>query len=313
MLVRNLLLALGVLALIGGIALTAIWFTQPARGPATEVKAPPVARPAILVAARPITSGTLLRTDDITSREAGRSDIQPGSLLRGQEPEFLGAVTRRDVAEGAPLIASNFVKPSERGFLAAVLKPGTRAVSIAVDASQSSSGLILPGDHVDVILVQTLDANQAEASRKDVVAETVLTDVRAIAIDRSLNPEARAAVAEQRTGVLEAQLPKTVTLEVTSRQAETLLVAGQLGHLGVAVRSLEDAAAQPSGTAEPTWAKDVSPARREMGGDRPDFNSGSTLEKYIRTAPPREASQTIGSAPAATRDRPSPEMQGGSR
>jgi pilus assembly protein CpaB len=305
MLVRNLLLALGVLTLVAGIALAAVWFTQTARSPSsTEVKAPPpVVQPAILVAARAISSGTLLRAEDMTARDVGPTEIRPGSLVRGQESEFQGAVARRDFALGDSLIASDFVKPSERGFLAAVLKPGTRAVSISVDASQSASGLILPGDRIDVILIQSFGDTVAP-SRKE-VAETVLVDVRAIAVDQALNASAKAASTERRVGTLESQLPKTVTLEVNPQQAEVLLVAGQLGRLGVSVRALEKsgAPAAAGGTA-PTWASDVSPALRQMGTgarDQRPFTTGSSIENSIRTVPPRGAK--LG-APVAAAESP---------
>ncbi len=210
--------------------------------------------------------------------------------MRGQvhESEFLGAVARRDFGLGEPLVASDFVKPNERGFLAAVLKPGTRAVSITVDASQSSSGLMLPGDRIDVILMQSF-GDTAEPSRKE-VAETVLADVRAIAVDQSLSAAVRAAPAERRVGSPESQLPKTVTLEVTPRQAEALLVASQLGRLGVSVRALEGSGVSEAGTgAGPTWASDVSPALKQLRGREGRFTTGSSIEKSIRTAPPRGA------------------------
>ena len=291
MLVRNLLLALGVLALVAGLALSSVWLFQQDRGPVTEAKAPPpVVQPAILVAARAISSGTLLRAEDVAARDAGRTEIQPGSLVRGQESEFQGAVARRDFALGDPLIASDFVKPSERGFLAAVLKPGTRAVSITVDASQSSSGLIQPGDRIDVILIQSF-GDTVEPSRKE-VAETVLVDVLVLAVDQSLSTTARAAPAERRVGSLESQLPKTVSLEVSPRQAETLFVASQLGRLGVSVRALEGSGvpAVASAGAAGTWASDVSLALKQSRQNKPGtFTTGSSIEKSIRTVPPREA------------------------
>jgi pilus assembly protein CpaB len=290
MLVRNLLLALGLFTLVVGIALFAILFSQTGSRPVSEVQAPPVVQPAILVAARAISTGTLLRADDITWRDVRQADIRPGSVVRGQahESEFLGAVARRNFSPGEPVIASDIVKPNERGFMAAALKPGTRAISIGVDASQSSSGLVLPGDRIDVILIQSF-GDTVEPSRRE-VAETVLVDVRVIAVDQSLNAAARVPP-ERRVGSPESQLPKTVSLEVSSRQAETLLVASQLGRLGVSVRALEGSGVPTVTSArsvEPTWASDVSPALKQYPErtQRP-FTTGSSIEKSIRTVPPR--------------------------
>ena len=311
MLVRNFLLALGIVTLVAGLALSAVWYIQSDRSPVMEAQSPPpVVKPAILVAARPIPTGTLLRAEDVVWRDAGRIDVR--TVVRGQmqEFEFMGAVARRDFGQDEPLIASDLVKPNERGFVAAVLKPGTRAVSIAVDASQSLSGLMLPGDHVDVILMQSF-GDAAEQSRKE-VAETVLVDVRAIAVDQSLSSAVRTAPADRRVGSPESQLPKTVTLEVTPRQAEVLLVASQLGRLGVSLRALEGSGVPEAGSGAsvgPTWAADVSPALRQLARRQQGtatFTTGSSIESSIRSVPPRgvtisapAAAEVSTSAPAA--------------
>ena len=135
----------------------------------------------------------MLQPEDIAWKQIEPQELKPGNMVRGQvaESEFLGASTRRDLANGEPLAASDLLKLSDRRFLAAVLKPGARAISISVDAAQSASGLILPGNHVDVILTQNLGEVTGEGKRK-VVAETILQDVRVIAVDQAINPQAKA-------------------------------------------------------------------------------------------------------------------------
>ncbi len=290
MLMRNILIVIGALALIAGLALSVAWFNQAGRGPIeAEVSRDP--SPAILVAARPIASGTLLRSADIAWQEVGPTETRPGTLSRGHvsASDYFGAVSRRDFGVGEPLTANDLVRPNDREFLAAALKPGTRAVSISVDSSQSASGLILPGDFVDVILIQNFGDSVADHGHK-LVGETVLVDVRAIAVDQSLNATSRAAPTERRTAALESPVPKTVTLELSPREAEVLLVAGQLGRLGVSVRALEGTGAKTVGSGEsssPTWASDVSPALKELGGSQTQpYTSGSSVEKSIRRVPP---------------------------
>ena len=301
MFVRNLLLVLGGIAMLAGLALSAVWLRQTTSGPTSNAAPPPIVQSAVLVAARPLLAGTLLRTEDITWQDRSPGAIEPGNLVRGQvsEKNFLGAVTRRGFGAGEPLNAGDLVKPSERGFLAAVLKPGTRAVSISVDDSQSASGLLLPEDHVDVLLTQSFGDSVASPAHKQ-VGETVLLDVRVIAVDQSLNPPNQTPVLDRRVVGVEPRLPKTVTLEVSPRQAEVLLVASQLGRLGVSVRPLQGIGveAASSGTAAPVWASDVSPALKELGGSRPQpFTTGSSIEKSIRRVPPPGA--TIGAPVAA--------------
>ena len=102
----------------------------------------------------------MLRSEDLRWREIDGRELQPGFLLRGEvsETQYLGAIARRDLGGGEAVTAADFVKPADRQFLSAVLKPHGRAVTINVDSAQSSSGLVLPGDRVDVILTQNLGA-----------------------------------------------------------------------------------------------------------------------------------------------------------
>jgi pilus assembly protein CpaB len=283
MFVRNLLLAVGVLCLLGGIALSVVWFNQIG---GTSADGPAPVRPAIVVASHAIPTGTLLRPEDIGWKEVGPQEIRAGALVRGQvsELELVGAITRRAFAAGEALVVSDLVKPSERQFLSAVLKPGTRAVSISVDAPQSAAGLILPGDQVDVILTQSFTESAADPARKS-VAETVLHDVRVIAVDQSLSTAARPLTPARPAFTAESRVPRTVTFELSERQAERLFVAAQLGRLQLAVRPLEVRAADADDTRVPgpTWASDVSPALNDLARKQPQ--SGSTVENSVRRPP----------------------------
>jgi pilus assembly protein CpaB len=301
MFLRNVLLAVGGVLVLVGVVLFIGWFSQ-MRGRPVVAETRVESRPAVMAAARAITAGTLLRKDDISWKEVGSGEVLPGYLMRGQvsETELLGAVNRRDFAEGEPLIANEFVKPGDRRFLAAVLKPGSRAISIFVDAAQSAAGMALPGDRVDVILTQSFGEQVADPGRKT-VSETMLRDVRVIAIDQSLSTPTN--IIPVALGA-EARIPKTVTLELLERQAEALMVAGQLGKFQLAVRPLEGAVGErpEEPVAKPVWASDVSPAIKEIGQSAapketgtqataprkcsPDESlTGSTLECLVRRPP----------------------------
>ena len=287
---RNVLLILGVICILGGAAVGYVWLTnQDAPAEAVpEARAPEPQQPAkiaVLSASRDIASGTLLQQGDVLWKEIAPSELRPGNLARGQatEGEFAGALAKRDFANGEALNASDLLKKNDRRFLAAALKPGTRAISIPVDAAQSSYGLIEPGNFVDVILTQTL-GDQA-ADRRKVVAETILQNIRVVAVDQSLTQQARASLGSVLS--TEPRLPKAVTLELTKQQAETVFVALQLGRLQLSVRSIDEApgaAADSEENRTATWAGDVSPALREM--PRAPLQAPATsLENSIRRPP----------------------------
>jgi pilus assembly protein CpaB len=306
---RNILLAVGAILVFAGIGLSLLWLTQMNAGPTPEAVRQPqpqltvAPREAILEAAHPLPTGTLIRPSDFRWREIEPSEIRPGSILRKDSPdgEYLGAIVRKNFAEGEPLAAAELVKTTDRRFLSAVLKAGTRAVTIAVDGPQGSSGMVLPGDRVDVVLTQNLGGTAIDLSRKT-VAETVLRNVRVIAVDQRLNLQAspvQETPPEKDFTPKEIRVPRTVTLELNQAQAEKLFVAAQLGGLQLPVRPLEGPAEAPAaeGTPAPTWASDVSPALAQLSHPQVQpaavqpavqpvaTTTGSTIEAAIRKPP----------------------------
>jgi pilus assembly protein CpaB len=259
---RYILLTLGTVFVLGGAAILFMWFGQARRAPEV-VGTPTEIRTLVMTAAHAIPKGGLLRQDDLKSKDLGPDEhLQPGSVVSGQEKDLLGALSRRDFAEGEPLIASDFIKPNDRNFLAAVLKPGSRAISIFVDAAQSVAGLALQGDYVDVILIQSFEDKITPYPRQTTAGETVLHGVRVIAIDQTLALPQGGLLSALTTSA-DARIPKTVTLEVTERQAEKLLVASKLGSFQLTLLPLTIAAANmfaDARNAKPVWAADVSVA-----------------------------------------------------
>ncbi len=279
MLFRNILLIVGALLVFAGIGLSLFWLSQMGGGVPVEAKQEPqpqhqpveIRREAVLEAAHPLPAGTLLRQSDFRWHEIEPGEVQPGAILRREtsDAEYLGAIARKDFADGEPLTSADLVKTTDRRFLSAVLRPGTRAVSIAVDAPQSASGMVLPGDRVDVVLTQNLGGAAGDLSRKT-VAETVLRNVRVIAVDQRLNLQVKPAPAEaapeKETGTKEPRMPRTVTLELNEAQAEKVFVAAQLGGLQFPVHALEGTkeASLAEDVTRSTWASDVSPALKQI-------------------------------------------------
>ncbi|BDG73202.1 Flp pilus assembly protein CpaB [Roseomonas fluvialis] len=224
-----------------GLGILALQLIQPGGVPqqVARVEAPPVvappARVRMLVAARPLSIGTLLKDEDFRESEVSADAVPEGAFTGGTASlaELRGALLRRFIDPNQPVIATDVLRPRDRGFLAAVLRPGTRAISIGVDVVTGASGLIWPGDEVDLILTQNLQGSQGgESPGRRVVGETILSAVRVIAVDQQISHSGTDATAAR-------VVARTVTLEVNPEQAERLAVAMQLGRISLVVRSIE--------------------------------------------------------------------------
>ena len=213
----------------------------------------------VLVADTDLPAGTFVKPQHLRWQRWPTDDVPEVYVLKGvrSDEEMIGAVVRGRIATGEPITDGAVVKPGERGFLAAVLEPGMRAVSVPITPTSGNSGLIFPGDRVDLILTQSLVTNEAEGSIRR-VSETVLSDIRIIAMGVDTSDDPREGEANEKA--------KTATLEVTPRQAEEVALLTELGKLSLSLRSLaasssEEVAALPE-TATLTWDRDVSSVLR---------------------------------------------------
>lgn len=187
--------------------------------------------PMILVATSNIAAGSFVRSEKDLAWKDWPGDISP-SFIRDDThkiEDFNGAVARRQILPGEPITTASIVRANDGGFLSAVLTPGQRAVSIAVNSTSGNAGFVFPGDKIDLILTHHLPSSDNSGPQK-LASETFIQDVRVLAIDQMLdNPENKAVVA------------KTITLEVSPKQAEMINVAQSLGSISVSLRSLSAA------------------------------------------------------------------------
>ena len=135
-------------------------------------------------------------------------------------------------------VRGSFVKPGDRDFLQVVLTPGARAIAIPVSTGGASTGLLSPGDRVDVILTQNFKNDNAQDLKntpltRRSVSETVVDNLRVLAIDAP-DTKPTCVAANPANG----NFGRTVTLEVTPDQVEQINVAAELGKLSVALRSV---------------------------------------------------------------------------
>jgi pilus assembly protein CpaB len=150
----------------------------------------------------------------------------------GPRAKFVGAVVREAILQGEPIVDRKLVQAGQSGYLAVVLAPGMRAMAVSVKVETAAGGFILPGDRVDVILSRELTGEQ----RNTFISETVLRNVKVLAVDQVTQPN------KNETTVVGA----TATLEVSSTSAEALALAKAQGDLSLTLRSYADAG-EPSG------------------------------------------------------------------
>jgi pilus assembly protein CpaB len=264
---QNLFTIVALVALAALVGLVVRSLVAPAQRAATNVsRSAPVETnlPQIWVARQDLEIGSFVEQADFEARDWPQAAILPDQLKVGtvQPTDISGAVVRQKISKGEPILMAKLVRPGERGFLAAVLLPGMRAVSVGVDSVSANSGLVLPGDRVDLILTQNLGGDGA-AGRSH-VGETIARAVRVLAVGKDLNAPQDSKDVDER--------PHTVTLEVTPKEAERVSVAASIGDLKLALRSLSATASdeeedklattgadltKPEG---PTYANDVSRA-----------------------------------------------------
>jgi pilus assembly protein CpaB len=252
---------------LAGIGMVAwIGLHLPAKAAVEIVVAAPQPKAQILVAAHAVQAGTLLKYDDIQPREILASTMPSGARTDTAQAraELVGSMIRRSLQPQEALLPTDLLHPGDHGFLAAVLQPGMRATTVGVDAVSGTAGLIWPGDHVDLILTEVSEDPAVSAAHR-ASAETVLADVRVIAIDQQLMQGAAGATTDQSTA-------RTVTLEVTEEQAERTELAARLGHLSLSVRAADAGPNKAGGTPSTTWGGDVSPA----------LNQGRTAGRMMR-------------------------------
>jgi len=222
-----------------------------AKAPTVEAKPAPTVE--VLLAERDMAAGTIASAKDFRWQPWPEGQTNANFIIKSgqadQLKQYEGAAVKRAIIAGEPILAGKLTRKAEGGFLPAVLAPGMRAVSLAVDAVSGASGFILPGALVDVILTETYSgagATEGGSNLKRVIGETILEAVRVIATDQTSDDLDETP-----------KLSRTVTLEVTPKQAERLNVAKSMGTLSLALRSIGNA---PGGETDrsPTLDADVS-------------------------------------------------------
>jgi pilus assembly protein CpaB len=194
----------------------------------------------VLVASSDVALGQTVTAQDFRWQTWPTAAASPQFIRKNDRPDAVnqlaGSIARSALAAGEPIREAKLIKANGSGYMAAILPSGMRAVSTQISPETGAGGFILPNDHVDVILTRR-DREAEKAAGVEVhTSETVLANVRVLAIDQTIQEKDGQRVV----------VGKTATLELSSRQAETLSLARQLGTLSLALRSLADASRSPT-------------------------------------------------------------------
>jgi pilus assembly protein CpaB len=180
----------------------------------------------VLVAKSDIGLGQITGPESFRWQDWPQSALSPSYIQRGTRPNAIadlsGAVARTPLLPGEPITPYKLVKAGDGGVLAAILPAGMRAISTRIKEETGVGRLILPNDHVDVILTMR--------KRGDHVSDTLFRNVRVLAIGQLIEAREGKKLAEG----------NTATLELTPAQAEELAAANSKGEISLVLRSIAD-------------------------------------------------------------------------
>lgn len=189
----------------------------------------------VLVAGANIEPGKILDPASVRWQAWPKSAIEASFIVKSKQPDsakaVAGFIVRAPLVDGQPITDSNIVHANTTGFMAATLGPGMRAISIPVTVDTDAGGFILPNDRVDVLLTRDMGS----AGIRNFQSETLLKDVRVLAIDQVIQQEKDK----------QAVVGKTATLELTPKQTEEMAQAVSTGVISLALHSLGDSEGVP--------------------------------------------------------------------
>ncbi|MEE4317437.1 Flp pilus assembly protein CpaB [Erythrobacter dokdonensis] len=228
---KKLVLLIGALIIAIGTAFAARSIFAGGGAPTAEA-APQPTGPRVLVAKRALTAGTIITADALGFQPWPEELVKDAYFIDGEAnmEQLLGTVVRFPITAGEPVTQGTLVAPGDRGFLAAALGPGMRAVTVPVSAMTGVAGFVFPGDRVDLVLTQSVKGDGPDLK----AAETVIRNLRVLATDQTTESTT------DENGKTVVRAFRTVTLEVTPKIAEKVAVAQTIGTLSLALRSLAD-------------------------------------------------------------------------
>lgn len=226
---RDLIGLIVAIVLAVGVALLTRYFLseeEPAQKKETGQK---VSLNSVLVATKELYKGDVIKQGDLIWQQWPESALSPSYIRQVSINlnDLEGAIVKYSLAQGEPVTVSTLIKAGNKGILAALVTPGMRAFSINVSAQSASSGLISPGDYVDVVVGKLV--SPASGGNQYGQGRVIVQNVKVLAVDVEMADKHE----KPKTA------PRVVTLEVSPQQAEDLAAAMKDGVLSLSLHSIE--------------------------------------------------------------------------
>ncbi len=304
--VKKVALLIGALVVAVFAAMTAKSMFTGASAPQAQAAPAVPMGPKILVARKALPVGTIIDAEALTFQPWPKELVQNAYFTEGAPDanvqKMLGTVVRSPITAGQPVTRGSLVGPNDRGFLAAALGPGMRAVTVPVTKAAGVAGFVFPGDRVDLVLTQEVKGGGDGDPLK--VSETVVRNLRVLATDQRIDDRGE-------DGKVEVKYIDNVTLEATPRIAEKIAVSQSMGSLSLALRSIADNTAElerlvasgevkvPAGT-NPAQERDMLLAIANRPNDTAtSYTTGGDVSRFRRrTVPGKSNNNNEGGSPA---------------
>ncbi|WP_395629111.1 Flp pilus assembly protein CpaB [Sphingorhabdus sp.] len=284
---------------------------------AAAAPAPVPAGPKVLVATKALPVGTIITADSVRYQPWPKELIEAAYFKEGDGgasiDSLVGTVVRNAVTAGQPLTQGSIVKPGDRGFLAAALGPGMRAVTVPVSALTGVAGFVFPGDRVDLVLTQNVEASAGPPLK---VSETIVRNLRVLATDQRATP----SVDEKGNTVVSEY--KLVTIEATPRIAEKITVAQSIGTISLSLRSLADNAAEleqalasgdiniPEGATVDQERAIMRQLAQRPSATKSSYATGGDVSRFQRSSMPEQMPLAVAAEQARTQKQVEKIMKG---
>ncbi len=203
----------------------------------------------VLVAAKSLPLGGRITDSALKWKKWPAEALTPSFISNDTRPQAMveldNAIVRSPIVEGEPINENKLVKAGDSGVMAALLKPGMRAVTTRISVDTAAGGFIQPGDHVDIILTRSaqqsrLGSSGTQTNERIFISDTIFENVLVLAIDQTFSSTADAGA---------TVIGSTATFEMSPQDAELLQQSVAKGDLSLTLRGIINSRARVRSTA----------------------------------------------------------------